>query len=213
MPLELATKAGTKKMFKVFIGVGHGGKDSGAYANGLKESDVNLNMALAMADVLIKNGYEVALSRQKDEDDRLGEEIRECNNFKPDIAVEIHNNAGGGDGFECYMQTNGFKVKSQALAKAIEKRVIEFGQNSRGLKTKLNEYGTDYFGWLRECKCPVVLCEGFFLDTLKDKTIADTIKKQNNFGSTYAQGVMDYFEEIQISTTQKAVYKVQVGAF
>ena len=35
-------------MRKVFIGVGHGGSDSGACANGLRESDVNLEMALAM---------------------------------------------------------------------------------------------------------------------------------------------------------------------
>ena len=33
-------------MKKVYIGVGHGGGDSGAVANGLKEKDLNLTTAL-----------------------------------------------------------------------------------------------------------------------------------------------------------------------
>ena len=36
-----------KKMPKVFLGVGHGGLDSGAVANGLREADINLNIALS----------------------------------------------------------------------------------------------------------------------------------------------------------------------
>ena len=34
-------------MSKVFIGVGHGGADPGAVANGFKEKDLNLVIALA----------------------------------------------------------------------------------------------------------------------------------------------------------------------
>src|SRR5699024_7817944 len=100
--------------------------------------------------------------RTVEEDDPLTEEIKEANAFKPDIAVEVHNNAGGGDGFEVYYQTNGYKAQSMKLAQCIEARVKESGQKSRGLKTKLNESGTDYFGWCRQVQCPAVLCEGFF---------------------------------------------------
>ena len=92
-------------MSKVFIGVGHGGKDPGAVAGGLLEKDVNLVMALEMAQVLTRHGVEAALSRTVDEDDTLQEELREAKAFAPDLAVEIHNNAGGGDGFEAYVQT------------------------------------------------------------------------------------------------------------
>lgn len=35
-------------MAKVFIGVGHGGVDSGAVANGLREADINLVMAVKL---------------------------------------------------------------------------------------------------------------------------------------------------------------------
>ena len=81
-------------MASVFIGVGHGGYDPGACANGFKESVLNLDIALACRDELIKHGVVVGISRTVEENDVLSEEIAECNAFDPDLAVEIHNNAG-----------------------------------------------------------------------------------------------------------------------
>ena len=87
-------------MAKVFIGVGHGGMDSGALGGGLREADVNLVMALTMAEELRRHGVQVAMSRTRDENDPLEEEITEANVYGPDLAIDVHNNAGGGDGFE-----------------------------------------------------------------------------------------------------------------
>ena len=87
---------------KVFIGVGHGGSDPGAVANGFRESNLNLAIALACQDELARHGVLAKMSRTTDENDPLSEEIKECNAFDPDIAVEIHNNAGGGDGCEVF---------------------------------------------------------------------------------------------------------------
>ena len=47
------------------------------------------------------------MSRTSDEDDPLTDEIKECNAFNPDLGVDIHNNAGQGDGFECFYHCNG----------------------------------------------------------------------------------------------------------
>lgn len=179
-------------MSKVFIGVGHGGSDPGAVANGLKESAVNLGMALPMKAELEKYGVIVGISRTIEENDPLAEEIKECLAFTPDVAVDCHNNAGGGEGFEAYRQTNAYAAKSLALAKAIETQVVEMGQKSRGIKTKLNASGTDYFGWLRQLTCPAVLCEGAFLDNTTDSKKIDTAAEQAAFGVAYAHGVMDY---------------------
>lgn len=81
-------------MAKVFIGVGHGGADPGAVSGTWEEADINLVMALAMRDELERHGVTVGISRVKDENDLLQEEIDEANAFKPDVAVECHNNAG-----------------------------------------------------------------------------------------------------------------------
>ena len=72
---------------RVFIGVGHGGKDPGALKY-IKEADANLQMALGLKAVLERHGVTVGISRLKDEDDPLIEEIREANSFAPDVAVE-----------------------------------------------------------------------------------------------------------------------------
>jgi N-acetylmuramoyl-L-alanine amidase len=78
---------------KVFVGVGHGGSDPGAAAVGIKEANANLVMALSLKAELERHGVIVGISRIKDEEDPLEEEIREANTFAPDLAVECHNNA------------------------------------------------------------------------------------------------------------------------
>jgi len=211
---------------RVFIGVGHGGKDPGALKY-IKEADANLQMALGLKAELERHGIIVGVSRLKDEDDPLTEEIKEANAFAPDVAVECHNNAGGGDGFEVYHQTNGYATKSIKLAQCIEARVVASGQKSRGVKTRLNGSGTDYFGWCRQVKAPAVLCEGFFVDNATDSRDYNTAAKQQAFGRVYAWGVLDYLGIAikpqvdkpagkpveQPQADKKLMYTVQVGAF
>lgn len=62
-------------MARVFIGVGHGGSDPGAVAAGIKESEANLQMALGLKVELERHGVTVGISRTRDEEDRLAEEI------------------------------------------------------------------------------------------------------------------------------------------
>ena len=176
-------------MAKVFIGAGHGGKDGGAVANGLREADINLVMALAMAAELRRHGVTVMVSRTRDEDDTLEEEIAEANAFGPDLAIDVHNNAGGGDGFEVYVQTNSYAKASRAFGDALERRVKEIGQNSRGVKTRTYS-GGDYYGFLRRVKAPAVLAEGAFLDSA-DRYIIDTEGEQKAFGVAYAKAALD----------------------
>lgn len=205
-------------MPKVFIGVGHGGRDPGAVSGGIRESEANLQMALGMKEELGRHGVTVGLSRTREEDDPLAQEIAEANAFHPDVAVEVHNNAGGGDGFEIYRQTNVYKDSSARLAAKIEARVKQLGQQSRGIKTKLNSSGADYFGWLRQVKAPAVLCEGFFVDNAKDRADFNTAAKQRAMGKAYAHGVLDYLGiAIKAAEDKPAasgvMYTVQVGAY
>ncbi len=175
-------------MARVFIGVGHGGSDSGAAANALKEKDLNLSIALACRDELVRHGVTVGMSRTKDEADPLADEIKECNKFAPNYAVEIHNNAGGGDGVEIFHHHKGGKGKT--LAQNILNEIVAIGQNSRGLKTKKNSAGKDYFGWIRETSAPACLIECAFVDNKKDIAIIDTAAEQKKMGIAIAKGVL-----------------------
>ena len=195
--------------------ISYGGNDPGAVKY-VTEKTVNLEMALACRDYLVKNGVEVKMSRERDENDPLIDEIKECNAYNPDLAVDIHNNAGGSDGFEVYHYSKG--GKSKELAQNIENEVKAIGQNSRGLKTRLNSNGTDYFGFIRQIKAPSVICEGFFVDNIEDVKIGDTIEEQRAFGIAYAKGILKTLgvspkPDANNNTNLNPTYKVQVGAF
>lgn len=172
---------------KVFLGVGHGGSDPGAVGY-LVEKDVNLTMATACRDFLAAYGVDVKMSRTKDEDDTVNQEVAECNAYAPDLAVDIHNNSGGGDGFEVYHTIGGGTGKT--LAQNIEKHVKAMGQNSRGVKTRQGNNG-DYYAFIRETVAPAVICEGVFVDTKADAAQADTLAEQQAFGVAYAKGILD----------------------
>ena len=201
---------------KVFIGVGHGGSDPGAVSY-LVEKDVNLVEALACRDFLEAHGVQVLMSRTSDEDDPLTDEIKECNAFNPDLAIDIHNNAGGGDGFEAYYHYNGGTGKT--LAQNIESEVKAIGQNSRGCKIRLNSSRTDYYGFIRETACPAVIVEGCFVDNAKDVQFADSIEEQKAFGVAYAKGILKTLgisikeNQAQSKSSSTTKYYVQVGAY
>ena len=196
-------------MAKVFLGVGHGGKDPGAVGNGLREADLNLAIALACRDELERHGVIVGMSRVTDENDPVSDEAKECNAFKPDLAVEIHCNAGGGDGAEAFYRANG---GGWELAKNILAEIVKIGQNSRGAKTKTNAQGKDSYYFLRNTDCDdVALVECAFIDNAKDIQIIDTPGEQKAMGIAIAKGVLatlgiEYKEE-------KKLVSVQIGTF
>jgi N-acetylmuramoyl-L-alanine amidase len=197
-------------MARVFIGVGHGGSDPGAVANNTKEKDLNLSIALACKDMLARHGVAVKMSRTKDEDDTLNEEIRECNAYSPDLAVDIHNNAGGGDGAEVFYHYGG--GKSKVLAENILGEIVKVGQNSRGAKIRKNSQGKDYYGFIRETSCPSVIVECAFVDNASDLKILATESQRKSMGEAIAKGILKTLGvEHQVETS--SLYRVQVGAY
>lgn len=186
----------------------HGGSDPGAVANNTKEKDLNLSIAKACSDELIKYGVEVKMSRTKDENDPLSEEIRECNTFSPDLAVDIHNNAGGGNGAEVFHHYGGGTGKTLAIN--ILDEIIKTGQNSRGAKTRKNSAGQDYYGFIREVTAPAVIVECAFVDNATDLEILATEGKRKSMGQAIAKGVL---KTLGVEIQGDRLYKVQVGAY
>lgn len=193
---------------KVFLGVGHGGSDPGAVANGVKEKDLNLSIALACRDELKRHGVEVKLSRAKDENDTLSEEIKECNAFAPDLAVDIHNNAGGGDGAEVFHHHGGGKGKT--LAENILAEIVKVGQNSRGAKVRKNSQGKDYYGFIRETSCPAVIVECAFVDNASDLKSLATESDRQKVGQAIGKGIL---KTLGVAVQGDRLYRVQVGAY
>lgn len=199
---------------KVFIGIGHGGSDPGAVANGFKEKDLNLSIGWACFAELERHGVDVMMSRIGDEEDSLAEEIKECNEFSPELAVDIHNNAGGGDGVEVFHHHGGGKGKT--LAENILSEIVAIGQNSRGAKTRINEQGRDWYGFIRETACPAVIVECAFVDNAEDIKIIDTEAKRERMGIAIAKAILktlgiEYFEKKEENPIQEEIFKVNLS--
>lgn len=203
-------------MAKVFLGVGHGGRDAGAVANGFYEKALNLSIALACYSELVRHGVQVMMSRTIDENDSLAEEIKECNAYKPDVAVDIHCNAGAGDGAEAFYYHKGGTGK--ILAENILAEIVKTGQNSRGAKTRLDSSGKDYYGFIRETiNIPAVIVECAFVDNATDMQIIDTAEELKAMGVAIAKGILKtlniaWIEEKKTETSGK-LYRVQIGAY
>ncbi len=176
-------------MAKVYIGVGHGGADPGAVSGKHREAHYALDIANACTSELKRHGVQVMQSRTSDTTESAAAKIAECNKYSPDLALDIHLNAGCGDGFEVYHSITGGKGKSLALA--LEKAVKDIGQNSRGVKTRTNSSGRDYFGFIRQTNCPAVLVECAFIDS-RDVQAVDTLAERQVMGRALAHGILAY---------------------
>lgn len=203
---------------KVYIAVGHGGGDPGAVASGFEEKDLNLVAALACGDELLRHGVEVKIDRTTDKELTMTETVNACNAFAPNLAVDIHHNAGGGDGAEVFYTVGGGTGKT--LAVNILDAIQEIGQNSRGAKTKANPDGTDYYGFIRRTIPPAVIVECAFIDNTIDVKIVDTEAEQKAMGVAIAKGILKTlgiaYKAQEVDPEQVAsgtFYRVQVGAY
>ena len=91
---------------KVVIDAGHGGNDPGAIGNtGLREKDVNLDIAKRLANLLRQQGIEVVMTRSTDKFIPLDKRVDIANASGADLFVSIHANANrvrSLKGFEVY---------------------------------------------------------------------------------------------------------------
>ena len=92
-PISLAQQLGLG-VRHIVIDPGHGGKDPGAIAFGLKEKDVVLQLSRLVAKKLNDQyGYEVSLTRNKDRFLSLEERTAIANTKKADLFLSLHVNA------------------------------------------------------------------------------------------------------------------------
>ena len=166
-------------------------KTHGAVGNGAKEKDINLGMAVACRDLLVASGVEVRMSRITDVDEGLQDKINRSNTYKPDVTLDIHNNAGRGKGFEVFITGN--NSFSRKVAESIESEVKKIGQNSRGVKVSKN------LSFLNRTVAPALLTEGFFLDNKEDFDFG--IKRVTAFGQAYARGILKALGVVEKPTT------------
>lgn len=181
----------------ICISIGHGksakgGYDSGALGGGYQEFKIAREIGKYIGEVF--KGYNCTADViNYDATLYLTERIAHVNKHGYDLAMEIHLNAAGGTGSEVY-----YKHKSatgKKLAGAISKSIANtFGIRDRGAKVKINpSNGTDYFGFVRSCKCESLLIETVFIDTASDRKHVETAAGQRQCAEAIVKAVADFY--------------------
>lgn len=83
-----------RKLRTIVIDPGHGGKDSGALGNGLKEKDLVLKISRYLGEELKSMGYKVLFTRNKDIFINLKDRTAFANKKDADMFISVHINAG-----------------------------------------------------------------------------------------------------------------------
>lgn len=187
----------TNSNYRVFIDAGHGGKDSGARANGLEEKDLNLKIALRVQRILQAQGIEVVMSRTTDKFLELREISSLANNSGADAFASIHINSAtttAAYGIETFYYPN--RMDSKPLADSVQKQLISStGAYDRGVKTA-------DFHVVRETKMPSILAECGFISNKSEAIKMSTNSYQELLASGISKGITNYLKaNVTISST------------
>ena len=223
---------------KIYLDAGHGGKDSGAVGNGYRECDITLETTLEVQKRLKAHGFEVIVSRTKDEYvGDAGERGAKMGTSKADYGLSIHCNAGGGTGAELIMpcrETYG-KIEyhmAQEFSKLGKWRKIfskdySSGKNyTRNIDSKTFKVSainsTDYYGIPREAWKKGVsadIIELFFIDTKAD--VDNYLKQKESYVEAIVKSICLGFDVVYkapvvkttSSSTVKTMYRVICGSY
>ncbi len=191
--------------YRIAIDAGHGGNDLGASYNGRNEKDDNLNLALAVGQILENNGIDVVYTRTNDVYNTPFEKAMMGNNADADFFVSIHRNAlpepNTGTGIETLVFNNaGIKA---AMAENINKELSELGFVNRGVIERPN------LVVLKRTKMPALLVEAGFINNDADNAKFDT--EFSDIAAAIAAGILETLDMGQLEQTP--IYRVQTGSF
>lgn len=198
---EITEESVSENAIVVVIDPGHGGKNAGAIYGGYIEKTLTLNTAKAMKEELEKyDGIKVYLTRDSDVDMELGERAAFAKEVDADLLLSLHYNMSELHklfGTECWISAFGRCYAVGRDFSSIELEMLtKEGLYDRGIKTRLNSRGTDYYGIIRSSTAndiPAVIIEHCHLDQVNDKPYIDHNTWPQKYGVLDATAVARYF--------------------
>ncbi|CUN16245.1 N-acetylmuramoyl-L-alanine amidase [Turicibacter sanguinis] len=147
-----------------------------------------LNDAVVRKIIELLYNYDVKIYRTDDvtgkSDLSLGERVRLCNSYNPDLFVSIHHNAGGGTGTEVFWHTKGTSADKKVASIVAPKLASMCGVTNRGVKQA-------QLGVLA-CKATAILVEGGFMDHKGDYELITSDYGQKLYAKAVAEAIIEY---------------------
>ena len=187
---------------KVVIDAGHGGRDPGAKAQtGLREKDLNLDVALMLKKQLSRLGIYCVMIRETDRDfcdegadlpnkkrQDLIHRVRIANEHRADIYLSIHANSFPQTqyrGAQTFFEPD--NPDSRRLAASIQAQLVQrLGPNKRQIKP-------GDFRVLKSTGMPAVTIEVGFLSNPEEAQLLGRSEYREKLAEAICHGVIDYF--------------------
>lgn len=172
----------------IVIDAGHGGHDSGAVSQGVKEKDLALKVSLKTQSMLENMGYKVVMTRTTDVYPSLTSRYQLANSRNADAFLSVHFNSAGSTatGIETlYSTTNS---KNKAFAQSIQNELVkDLKPVDRGLKLRNN------LAVLRGTKGISALAELGFISNPRDLKEINTDNYLTKCAKALADGIHNFF--------------------
>ncbi len=194
-----------KNEMTILLDAGHGGVDGGVSGRktGVKESDLNLAITLALQEELTDAGFEVVLTRRtetglygtatkgfKKRDMQKRREIILA--AKPDLVVSIHQNfypTGNTRGAQVFYSKK--DERAQRLAEKLQASMNGLYEKE-GVKPRVKQTGEYY---MLECSpYTSVIVECGFLSNLEDEKLLNKQSFQKKLADSIASGITAFVE-------------------
>ena len=196
---------------------GHGGSDPGA--TGLKktkEADINLDLVMRTAKLIVAQGHTVIYTRSTDTFINLDDRADKANKAKANFFISFHENAAGDprtNGTETFCYSRG--GAGERLARAIQIELLAaLGLHDRGVKTA-------NFVVLKKTIMPAALIEAGFLSNPDQEKLFINPAYKEKMAMAIARGIIkgsgqtwkEPQKPVVIIAKDKPLYTVQAGAF
>ncbi len=191
--------------YKIILDPGHGGEDLGASYQGRLEKDDNLNLALAVGQILADNGIDVVYTRTTDVYNTPQEKAAMGNMSDADFFISIHRNSSETPNTYSGIETLIFDPSGikEVMADNINTELAALGFANHGISIRPN------LAVLRRTKMPALLVEAGFINNDKDNALLD--EKFGEIAAAIATGIMNTLDMGQL--TEVPQYRVQTGSF
>lgn len=209
------TATALKNKTVIVIDVGHGGSDPGKVsADGIKEKDINLQIAQYLKDYLIAQDYTVYLTRDTDkglyDENVSNKKVSDLNNrirfFKEKNAayvVSIHQNSfpdTAPHGAQTFYYTG--SKEGEVFAASIQEALLAIDESN----TRKEKASSSYY-LLKHTDVPSVIVECGFLSNPEETARLTDSNYQKRLAFAISQGICNYTSSIRCKVQTKQSVK------
>lgn len=195
LPVLNFTAPGSKA--HIVLDPGHGGFDPGKVGTaGILEKDINLAISLKLKEILVKSGYTVTMTRQKDEalceQNASRKKVSDLNarldliqKEEPELTVSIHQNSysAGTKGAQVFYYSQ--SEEGHRLARVLQETLKEeIGDGNHRV-----EKANDSYYMLKKSQGPFVIVECGFLSNPEEEKLLNSEDYQKKMAKALAEGI------------------------